>query len=90
MAARPGLGPLRRRTLAAGAVAVVSLAVIALSLLWQASEAHYRSCVTRVEARYPAAPVSAYVTRDKTAVGPLKLAFVNERSKALGGCHHFF
>ena len=35
-------------------VALLGLVVTALSLLWLAGEAHYQSCVARIEARYPA------------------------------------
>ncbi len=75
-----------RRVLAI--VAVVSLALIAIALIWSASEAHYRGCVAQVNTRYPAVPVSAYLG-DRTAVGPLKLSFFRERRKALQDCHHF-
>jgi hypothetical protein len=65
-------------------VAAVVLAVI--SLVWIASEQHYRSCVASAEARYPAVPVSAFNRKD---VGPVKVSFVSERTKAVERCHHF-
>jgi hypothetical protein len=69
-------------------VGVASVVLSAVALLWMASEAHYRGCVDRANAAFPAVPVSAYVGTDKTAVGPVKVSFVKERAKALEGCHH--
>jgi hypothetical protein len=68
---------------------VACLVLSAVALVWMAGEAHYRSCVERANAAFPAVPVSAYVGTDKTAVGPLKVSFVRERTKALGDCHRF-
>jgi hypothetical protein len=65
---------------------IVALALVALSLVWIASEQHYRSCIARAQARYPAVPVSAFNRKD---VGPVKVSFVNERMKAVDDCHHF-
>ena len=66
--------------------AVAAIALIAISLLWIASEMHYRSCVTKAEAQYPAVPVSAFARQNTT--GPVKVSFVNERTKAVADCHH--
>src|SRR5919204_575760 len=38
------------------------------------------------EARYPAVGVSAFVTRDRSDTGPIKLSFVSERQKAVDAC----
>lgn len=35
-------------------IALLSAVVGALSLLWLAGEAHYQSCLNRIEVRYPA------------------------------------
>ena len=64
--------------------------VIALSVLWSAGEAHYRSCLQKASVKYPAVPVSAFVARDKQSTGPLKLSFAKERSAAADDCHRFF
>jgi hypothetical protein len=72
-----------------GAVlAVVSLLLAGIGLIWLADEAHYRGCIARVNATYPAVPVSAFAG-SKTATGPVKVSFVNERTKALKDCSHF-
>lgn len=67
-------------------VGALAAMVSALALIWLASEAHYRGCIDRVATAYPAVPVSAYVGRDKTAVGPLKVSFVDQRSRAVRAC----
>ena len=65
--------------------------VIALaSLVWIGGSANYRSCVEAAEAKYPAVPVSAFVTEDPGEVGPLKVSFVNERTDAVDDCSRFF
>lgn len=71
-----------------GLIAVASVLATGIGLIWLASESHYRGCVARVDAAFPAVPVSAFA-RSKTATGPLKVSFVKERTKALKGCHHF-
>jgi hypothetical protein len=65
---------------------IAALALVAISLVWIASEQHYRSCIASAQARYPAVPVSAFNRKD---VGPVKVSFVNERTKAVESCHHF-
>jgi hypothetical protein len=59
--------------------------VAALSLLWLATEAHYRGCVARVEARYPPIAVSSFSGQQ---TGPLKVAYDVERAAAIRGCDH--
>ena len=71
----------------AGLVALIAIALIAIALLWNASEAHYRACVEKAEAKYPAVAVSAFSGRD---TGPLKVSFVSQRSKAVEDCGHIF
>ena len=56
------------------------------SIVWIASEQHYRSCIAKASARYPAVPVSAFTGKD---VGPVKVSFVKERASAVNSCHHF-
>ena len=65
---------------------IVAVALVVISLVWIASEQHYRSCIASAQARYPAVPVSAF---NRTDVGPVKVSFVNERAKAVDDCHHF-
>jgi hypothetical protein len=72
----------------AAVVIVVSLLLTGIGLLWLADEAHYRGCIARVNATYPAVAVSAFAS-SKTATGPLKVSFVNERTRALKDCSHF-
>jgi len=72
----------------AGVVALVSLLLMGIGLFWLADEAYYRGCIARVNATYPAVPVSAFAG-SKTATGPVKVSFVNERTKALKDCSHF-
>lgn len=67
----------------------IAVAAIALAVVWMAGESHYRSCVAKAEAEFPAAPVSAFA--DGTSdVGPLKLSFVEERAAAVDDCPRFF
>jgi hypothetical protein len=68
-----------------GIAAMIAVALIVIALLWTASEMHYRACVEKAEAKFPAVPVSAFTGR---ATGPLKVSFVNERSKAVDDCGH--
>lgn len=74
------LAPLLTLTACASAI------VAAIALLWLASETHYRACIERAETQYPTVPVSAFVTKDKAAVGPLKVSYARERRRALEGC----
>ena len=78
--ARPGVP-------AASIVKLVAIALVVISLLWTASEQHYRACVAKAEAKFPAIPISALTGR---TTGPLKVSFVEERSRAVDGCSHFF
>lgn len=71
------------RTSTAAVVAAAALAVGAVALLWGAGEARYRGCIEAVTARYPPIAVSAF-SRQQT--GPLKVAYDEERTKALGSC----
>lgn len=70
------------------ALALVSLLLTGIGLIWLASEAHYSGCVARVDAAYPAVPVSAF-SGSRVATGPVKVSFVQQRTKALKDCHHF-
>jgi hypothetical protein len=65
------------------AVAAIALVVAALSLLWGASETHFRGCVEEAAARYPPIAVSAF-SGEQT--GPLKVAYDRERAAALEDC----
>ncbi len=82
-------GPPDRRQ-AIGLAVALSAVVAALSLFWSASEAHYRACLRKVEVKYPAVPVSAFVGRNTANVGPLKVSFAQERSRAADDCGRFF
>jgi hypothetical protein len=52
----------------------------------EADAAEKRACIESAQARYPAVSVSAFVTRDRAASGPLKLSFVRERQRAVAAC----
>ena len=67
-------------------IAAAAAVLAAFSVLWFASETHYRACIERTQAEYPAVAVSAFVTRDRGATGPLKVSFVRERTRALNDC----
>ena len=82
-------GPTDRREAVRLAVALSAI-VVALSVFWSASNAHYRACLDKVEVKYPAVPVSAFVGRDTRNVGPVKVSFARERSRAADDCRHFF
>jgi len=69
----------------AAAIAAGATVVIAVALLWLASEAHFRGCVDEVAARYPPIAVSAF-SGEQT--GPLKVAYDRERAEALDDCGH--
>jgi hypothetical protein len=71
----------------------ILLGVLALAGLFVAigvwrlgSETSERACIEAAQARYPAVSVSAFVTRDRSASGPLKLSFVRERQRAVAEC----
>jgi hypothetical protein len=88
VASRSSVSRLRQWGPLAGAVAVVSMALIGIGLIWLASEAHYSGCVARANAEFPAVPVSAFAG-SRTATGPVKVSFVQERAKAVKDCSHF-
>ena len=67
-------------------VACLAAVVAAVALCRLASETGERACIERANARFPAVPVSAFVTKDRTATGPLKLSYIEERQKAVAGC----
>jgi type II secretory pathway pseudopilin PulG len=52
----------------------------------EAAAAERRACVEAAVARFPAVSVSAFVTRDRSQSGPLKLSYVRERQKAVAAC----
>jgi len=62
---------------------VAAAAVVIVCAVMLVLEARYRSCIARAEAEFPAVPVSAFA-REQT--GPLKVAFVAERARALDDC----
>jgi len=78
------VGPRRAQLLGPVNLAVLAALVAAFSLLWSAGEAHYRGCVAKVEARFPALAVSAFTGK---ATGPLKVAYNKERAVAVGDCN---
>ena len=69
----------------AAGIAAGATVVIAVALLWLASEAHFRGCVDEEAARYPPIAVSAFSGQQ---TGPLKVAYDRERAEALDGCSH--
>jgi hypothetical protein len=60
--------------------------IIAIGVWRLAGETSERACIEAAQARYPAVSVSAFVTRDRSASGPLKLSFVRERQRAVAEC----
>jgi hypothetical protein len=87
MEARGAPGTLGRRPVnwrIAGMIAAI--VIITLSVLWMAAESHYRSCIARANAKYPAVPVSAYNGR---STGPLRVSFVAQRQAAVDACHRY-
>ena len=60
--------------------------ITAISLWRLASETGERACIEAAQARYPAVSVSAFVTRDRSATGPLKLSYIRERTRAVDAC----
>ncbi len=81
--ARPAAAQGRSRRSPAMPLAVAGLLLATLFLTLFYGEARYRSCIQRVEAQFPAVPVSALNQR---ATGPLKVSFSDERARALTGC----
>lgn len=79
--------PEQWRKIVAAAVAAAAV-LAALSLLWIADEAHYRGCLEKVSVQYPAVAVSAFVGASKANVGPLKVAYAQQRISGASGCHH--
>ena len=67
---------------------VASLAALIAAVgLWRlASETGERACIERAQAKFPAVPVSAFVTKDRSATGPLKVSYIVERQKAVSDC----
>lgn len=66
-------------------LAVVGV-VIAVGVWRLAGETDQRACIEAAAAKYPAVPVSAFVTRDRSATGPLKVSYIRERSRAVDAC----
>jgi hypothetical protein len=73
-----------------GAALAVAVAVVlgAVGLLWSADEAHYRGCLEKVSVKFPPVAVSAFVSASKANVGPLKVAYAQERISGANACHH--
>lgn len=75
------LGSTARLIAAALALLVAGALVVAL---WRIGDGiRQQGCVAKVQARYPAVPVSAYATR---GTGPLKLSYAGERARAVAVC----
>ena len=74
---RPGVAP---------TAILVAIGLVVFSIVWMASSLHYRSCIAKAQAKYPAVPVSAFTGKD---IGPVKVSFVKERTKAVDNCHRF-
>jgi hypothetical protein len=67
-------------------LACVAAVVAAIGLVRLSDEAGTRSCIAKAQARFPAVPVTAFLTRDRAAVGPLKVSFAAERTRAVDKC----
>ena len=76
----PGRGAIEWR----GVTRLAAVVIVVLSVLWLAAESHYRSCIAKANAKYPAVAVSAF--NGKTT-GPLRVSFVSQRQKAVDSCH---
>ena len=77
---RPGRGATDSRVVGI----VAAIAIVVLSVLWMAAESHYRSCIAKANAKYPAVAVSAF---NGKATGPLRVSFVSQRQAAVDSCH---
>ena len=75
----------RLMTLAA-ALACAAAVVAAVGLLRLSSETAKRACIESAVAKYPAVPVTAFLTTNRAAVGPQKVSFVRERTLAVNKC----
>jgi hypothetical protein len=73
------------RTLVA-LLACVAAVVAAIGLFRLSDEAGTRSCIAKAQAKFPAVPVTAFLTRNRTAVGPLKVSYDAERRRAVDKC----
>jgi hypothetical protein len=73
-------------TLIVALIAAVGIWKLAGSASDSADATERRACIEAAEARFPAVSVSAFVTRDRSASGPLKLSFVRERQRAVAAC----
>ena len=67
-------------------IAAIGIWKVAGATSDEADAAERRACIEAAVARYPAVSVSAFVTRDRSASGPLKLSFVRERQRAVAAC----
>jgi hypothetical protein len=67
-------------------VGCLALLVASVALWRLAAETGERACIERASARFPGVPVSAFVTKDRTATGPLKLSYIEERQAAVAKC----
>ena len=78
----------RRNGIATVLTLLGCLAAIAIAVaLFQLSSATDRqACIEKAEAKFPALPVTAFLTRDRASVGPLKVSFVKERTAAADKC----
>ncbi|HEX8074481.1 MAG TPA: hypothetical protein VF545_05820 [Thermoleophilaceae bacterium] len=69
-----------------GLVVGVCAIVGAIALSNVASDTGKRACVEAAQAKYPAVAVTAFVTKDRSSSGPLKVSFVKERARAVDKC----
>lgn len=67
-------------------IAAVGIWKVAGAASDSADATEKRACIEAAQARYPAVSVSAFVTRDRSAQGPLKLSFEKERQRAVAAC----
>jgi hypothetical protein len=67
-------------------IAAIGIWKVAMATSDSADATEKRACIEAAQARYPAVSVSAFVTRDRSVSGPLKLSFVKERQRAVAAC----
>ena len=77
---------LQRLTPVLTLVLAIAGVIVAVAVWRLAGETGVRACIEAAEAKYPAVPVSAFVTRDRSATGPLKVSYIRERARAVDAC----
>jgi hypothetical protein len=70
----------------AGLLGAGALAAIAIALFLVSNNVSTSNCIAKAEATFPTVPVSAFVTGNRSATGPLKVSFSKERAQAVAKC----